>query len=438
MFRTVCGATALALVTLAPALAAPDAPRKQAVAAKPAAPARPVASFWTSAEPTFDEHTYDRINAAMLSYSAIEVRGGWPAVSKASLEPGASGADVAKLRARLAVTEDLPPELAESDQYDQMLTEAVKRFQARHGLPETGIVDPQTIEALNVPVGKRLKQLAASLDRLQGMGFTFGQRYVVVNIPAAVAEAVENGKVARRYVTVVGKTDRPSPTLTTQITAVNLNPTWTVPLSIVKKDIVPKMRKDPGYAARMNMKLLDAAGNEIDARSVDWHAERTPNFTIRQDSGDGNALGNVRIDMPNPYSVYMHDTNHRNLFSADYRFQSSGCTRVKDVRDLAAWILKDNANWGRREIDAEIATQKRTTVKLARAIPVAWIYLTGWANPDGTVAFRNDVYGLDNETSRPLTVDVGRPVRSAARASGFVLQSDEPEVFRPVSYLDSR
>jgi murein L,D-transpeptidase YcbB/YkuD len=438
MFRTICCATALALATLTPALAAPDAPHKPATAAKPAAPARPVASFWTSAEPTFDEHTYDRINAAMLSYSAMEVRGGWPTVAKVNLEPGASGAEVAKLRARLAVTDDLPAEVADGDIFDQMLTEAVKRFQARHGLPETGTVGPQTIEALNVPVGKRIRQLAASLDRLHGMGFTFGQRYVVVNIPAAVAEAVENGKVARRYVTVVGKTDRPSPTLTTQITAVNLNPTWTVPLSIVKKDIVPKMRKDAGYAARMNMKLLDSAGNEIDAREVDWQAERTPNFTIRQDSGDGNALGNVRIDMPNPHSVYMHDTNHRNLFSADYRFQSSGCTRVKDVRDLAAWILKDNAGWGRREIDAEIATQKRTTVRLARAIPVAWIYLTGWANADGTVAFRNDVYGLDDAQARPLTVDVGRPVRSAARASGFVLQSDDAETFTPVSYLDSR
>jgi L,D-transpeptidase YcbB len=438
MFRTVCCATALALVTLTPALAAPDAPRKQAAAAKPAAPARPVASFWTSGEPTFDAHTYDRINAAMLSYSAIEVRGGWPALAKVNLEAGASGPDVAKLRQRLAITDDLPAEIADGDAYDLMLTEAVKRFQARHGLPETGKVGPQTIEALNVPVGKRLKQLAASLDRLQGMGFTFGQRYLVVNIPAAVAEAVENGKVAHRYITVVGKTDRPSPTLTTHITAVNLNPTWTVPLSIVKKDIVPKMRKDPNYASRMNMKLLDAAGNEIDPRSVDWHADRTPSFTIRQDSGDGNALGNVRIDMPNPYSVYMHDTNHRNLFSADYRFQSSGCTRVKDVRDLAAWTLKDNAGWSRREIDAEIATGKRTTVKLAHGIPVAWIYLTGWANPDGTIAFRNDVYGLDEQQSRPLTVDVGRPVRSAARESGFVLQSDDAEVFAPVSYLDSR
>src|SRR5256885_5753802 len=256
---------------------------------------RAVASFWTSSEPTFDEGTYDRINEALLSYSAIEVRGGWPQMPKVTLEPGASGAEVTKLRQRLAITEDLPPELADGDNYDMMLTEAVKRFQIRHGLPETGTVGPQTIEALNVPVKARIRQLAASLDRLNGTNFVFGQRYVVVNIPAAVAEAVENGKVARRYVTVVGKTDRPSPTLTANITAVNINPTWTVPLSILKKDIVSKMRKDPNYVSRMRMRVLDSAGNEIDPQSVDWNSERTPNFTVRQDSGDGNALGNLRI-----------------------------------------------------------------------------------------------------------------------------------------------
>ncbi len=421
-----------------------DAFRKPAAAAvtrlavnvaKPAP--RPVASFWTSSEPTFDEGTYDRINAAMLSYSAIEVRGGWPTLTKINLAPGATGPEVAKLRARLAVTDDLPAEVAEGEVYDTMLTEAVKRFQARHGLPETGTAGPLTLEALNVPVGKRIRQLAASLDRLHGMGFTFGQRYVVVNIAAAVAEAVEGGKVARRYVTVVGKVDRPSPTLTTQITAVNLNPTWTVPLSILKKDIVTKMRKDPGYVGRMNMRVLDSAGNEVDPRAVDWHSDRAPNFTVRQDFGDANALGNLRIDMPNPHSVYMHDTNHKNLFNADYRFQSSGCTRVADVRDLAAWILKGNTGWGRRDIDAEIATGKRTTVRLARGIPVAWIYLTGWASPDGTINFRNDVYGHDAVPAKQFMVDVQRPIVSAARASGFVLQSAEPE-FRQVSNLDSR
>jgi murein L,D-transpeptidase YcbB/YkuD len=147
----------------------------------------------------------------------------------------------------------------------------------------------------------------------------------------------------------------------------------------------------------------------------------------------------VRIDMPNPHSVYMHDTNHKEFFSADYRFQSSGCTRVEGVRDLAAWVLKDSAGWSRPEIDAEIATAKRTTVKLARPIPVAWIYLTGWASPDGTVNFRQDVYNLDPRPANQFMVDVGRPVRvSAARASGFVLQSDDAPTFRQVSYLDSR
>jgi len=402
---------------------------------------RGVASFWTSTQPTFDEGTYDRINAAMLSYSALEVRGGWPQVAKVNLSPGQSGPDVAKLRARLAVTDDLPAEVSEGEAYDTMLTEAVKRFQARHGLPETGSVGPQTIEALNVPVTKRLRQLAASLDRLHGMGFTFGQRYVVVNIPAAVAEAIEDGKVTRRYVTVVGKVDRPSPTLTTHISAVNLNPTWTVPLSILKKDVVTKMRKDPNYVARMRMRVLDGAGNEIDAKSVDWQSDRTPNFTVRQDSGDGNALGKVRIDMPNPHSVYMHDTNHKEFFSADYRFQSSGCTRVEGVLDLAAWILEEKPGWSRKEIDAEVATAKRTTVRLARPIPVAWIYLTGWGSPDGTIHFRNDIYNLDPKPVNQFMVDVQRPVRvSAARASGFVLQSDDeaPLTFRQVSYLDSR
>src|SRR5690242_11927673 len=221
--RTILLATTLCF-TFNSAFAQPIAPAGEGVR-KPATspPAQPkpvkraVASFWTSPEPTFDEGTYDRINEALLSYAAIEVRGGWPTLAKVTLEPGAKGPDVAKLRQRLAITDDLPAEVADGDSYDTMLTEAVKRFQVRHGLPETGSVGPQTIEALNVPVKQRIRQLAASLDRLNGMGFTFGQRYVVVNLPAAVAEAVEDGKVARRYVTVVGKVDRPSPTLTTHI-----------------------------------------------------------------------------------------------------------------------------------------------------------------------------------------------------------------------------
>jgi murein L,D-transpeptidase YcbB/YkuD len=402
-------------------------------------PAAPRALVSTSSIPTFDEGTVPRIAAAMLSYSTLEVRGGWPTLpANAKLAPGSKGPEVTLLRERLAVTDDLAADKATGDLYDDAVTAAVRRFQARHGLEETGSVGPKTLTALNVPVSQRLRALAASLDRLVAMDVTFGQRYVVVNIPAAFAEAVDGDKVVRRYVVVVGKPDRPSPTLTTHITTVNLNPTWTVPLSIMKKDIITKMRKDPDYVARMHMRVLDGSGAEIDPRSVDWHSDRAPNFTIRQDSGAWNALGAVRIDMPNPHSVYMHDTTHKELFSADYRFQSSGCTRVENPRDLAAWLLEDNPGWTRREIDAAIARSQRTDIRLTHKVPVAWVYLTGWSTRDGVIHFRDDVYHHDEKPA--LVADARPQVASAARASGFVLQSADtkPAPVSQVSYLDSR
>jgi L,D-transpeptidase YcbB len=391
-----------------------------------------------SPNPTVDEGTIERISAAMLSYTVLEVQGGWPALpAGARLAPGSKGPDVALLRRRLAISGDLAPGHAEGDAYDEELAAAVRQFQFRHGVEESGSVGAKTLAALNVPVTKRLRQLAASLDRLAVMDLKFAQRYVVVNLPAAFAETIEGDKVVHRYVVVVGKPDRPSPTLATHVTAVNLNPTWTVPLSIVKKDIVTRMRKDPTYVDRMHMRVLDAQGQAVDPRSVDWNSDRAPNFTIRQDSGNFNALGAVRIDMPNPYSVYMHDTNHKEFFSADYRFQSSGCTRVEDPRALAAWLLADTPGWGRREIDAGIARGERTDIRLARSVPVAWVYLTGWATRDGVIHFRDDVYGHDD---KPVVVADARPQAAvAARASGFVLQSaDTVPQYKQVSYLDSQ
>ena len=344
-----------------------------------------MAAVSASPEPTYDEGTIDRIAGAIKLYAGIEQRGGWPTLpaEAAKLAPGSTGPLVTALRQRLAISGDLRD--TGVDAYDPALTAGIKHFQARHGVPETGQMGPLTLAALNVSAAMRVRQLTASLDRLASTDFKFSQRYVVVNIPAAVAEAVVGGQVEHRYVAVVGKPDRPSPTVTTTITTVNLNPTWTVPLSIAKKDVVPRMRKDPTYLAKMHMRLLDAAGNEIDPATVDWSQDRAPNFTIRQDPGAWNSLGFVRIDMPNPHSVYMHDTPHRELFGNSYRFHSSGCARIGDVRALATWLLQDNAGWGRREIDAAIATGARTDVRVARPVPVVWIYLTGWASRDGTV-----------------------------------------------------
>jgi L,D-transpeptidase YcbB len=419
--------------------ARPKAPTTAEAPAVPGAPVQSVPSPAKAPEPAVDEGTAQRMAAALLSYSAIEVRGGWPTVpASAKLAPGGSGPELAVLRERLVISDDLAPEHIRGESYDATVTAAVRRFQARHGLEETGTIGPKTLAALNVPVGRRVRQLAASLDRLSALDFQFGQRYVVVNLPAAFVEAVVGDKVVRRHVVQVGRPDRPSPTLTTFITTVNLNPTWTVPLGILKKDVIPKMRKDPGYAARMHMRVLDGAGNEVDPHSVDWNSDRAPNFTIRQDSGTWNALGSVRIDMPNPHSVYMHDTNHKEFFSADYRFQSSGCTRVENPRDLAAWVLEETPGWSRREIDAAIAKGQKVDVRVARKIPVAWVYLTGWATRDGAVHFRDDIYGHDEK--RELVAELKTSVTTASRASGFILQSADtrPVDIKPVSYLDSQ
>jgi murein L,D-transpeptidase YcbB/YkuD len=383
--------------------APPNAAKSAVHAAKPAAPAstpesRSAAALALSHEPTFDEGTAQRIKEAALSYSDIAVRGGWPVLpADAKFALGTAGPNDDLLRRRLIIGEDLAADKA-SGPFDETVAEAIKHFQVRHGLAATGTVTPRTLSALNVSVQKRIKQLEASLERLENMNFQFGQRYVVVNIPATFAEAVENDTVVRRYRVIVGKTEKPSPTLTAEITSVNLNPTWTVPSSIAKTEISAHMRKDPGYLSRMHMEVLDGHDHPIDPASVDWSGAHTPNFTVRQQNGTWNALGAVKIDMPNPYSVYMHDTNQRNLFSDDYRFDSHGCSRVDNVRDLAAWLLQEEMpKWNRAAIDAAIATGQREDVVLPKKVPVAWIYLTAWMTKDQTIQFRNDIYDQDEQ-----------------------------------------
>jgi len=373
-------------------------PAKAAAAPASTPEQRSAAALALSHEPTFDEGTAARIKEAALSYSDIAVRGGWPTIpADAKFAIGVAGPNDDLLRKRLIITADLAAEKP-SGPFDTDVTEAVKRFQVRHGLAPTGTVTPRTLAAMNVPVQKRIKQLEASLERVENINFGFGQRYVVVNIPATFAEAVENDQVVRRYRVIVGKTEKPSPTLTAEITGVVLNPTWTVPSSIAKTEISAHMRKDPTYLSRMHMEVLDAHDQPIDPHSVDWSGTHTPNFTVRQANGSFNALGAVKIDMPNSYSVYMHDTNQKSLFNDDYRFDSHGCSRVDNVRDLAAWLLSEEMpKWNRAAVDAAIASGTHEEVTLPKKVPVAWIYLTAWMTRDQTVQFRNDVYAQDEQ-----------------------------------------
>jgi murein L,D-transpeptidase YcbB/YkuD len=311
------------------------------------------------------------------------------------------GPEVAKLRKRLAIEGDLDAVHSAGQTWDEELTAAVKRFQARMGLKQTGGVAGATLKAINVPASVRFKELASSADRLAGSNFGFGDRYVVVNLPSTSVEAIENGKVVHRYVAIVGDPEHPSPEISAQIQVVNLNPTWTVPVSIIKREIIPRMQRDPGYLARQKIRILDGSGAEINPRTINWSTERAANYTLRQDSGAGNSLGSIRIGMPNKLAVYMHDTPSKRLFGADYRFLSHGCVRVQGVYDYAEWLLQgtpggpNNGAWDKTAMQEKVKEGAPYDIRLTHAVPVIWAYLTGWSNGDGPANFRDDVYGLD-------------------------------------------
>ena len=373
-------------------------------------------------EPSYGPNTYDRTLEALIAHEDVANRGGWPKVpgSATALKPESQGADVVALKQRLLASGDLAPEALSGDVYDAAVVEAVKRFQRRHGLSDLGTVGRLTLKAMNTPVESRLNQLTATLERLKGNGFNFANRYVVVNIPGASVEAVENGTVAQRHLAIVGRPDRPSPVIQANISSVNLNPYWTVPMSIVKADIIPHMRKDPGFIAKSNMKLIGAENKEIDPKSVNWPGLTNPYFYVRQEPGPTNSLGQLKIDMPNADAVYMHDTPKKSLFRNDVRFNSSGCARIEGVRDLAAWLL-EGSEWNRQAIEDGIAKGERRNIALKKPVPVAWVYLTGWQGADGQVQFRDDIYGLD--TPQGIVTSTIQPRKPKPKAAVAVPQA---------------
>ena len=379
------------------AAATPVKKPKPKVAAAPPKPGE--TALPTDPAPTFAPDTYSFTLVAADRYTNIVLAGGWPEVVN-GLKPGSRGPDVATLRQRLSIEGDLDTGFSFGEAWDENLTTAVKRFQRRMGLRQTAIVTGATLKAMNVPADVRARQLGASAQRIESINFPFGERYVVVNIPSAVVEAVEGDRVVHRYVAVVGDVKHRSPEVVTRIQAVNLNPTWTLPTSIIKNEIIPKMRKDPGYLGRTKIRMLDSSGQEVNPASIDWSTNRAVNYTLRQDSGNANALGNIRINMPNSDSVYMHDTPSKRFFGSDYRFLSHGCVRVAGVFDFAQWLLEGtNGSWDKAAMLAKVATKERTDIRLARPVPVIWTYMTGWVSPDGIVHFRNDVYDYDTQSA---------------------------------------
>ena len=346
--------------------------------------------------PMLSPQTVQMTEAAIQQYQSLVAQGGWqPMPTGATLKLGSKGPAVVALRRRLMVTGDLAPDAGDSPVFDSFVNAGVIRFQTRHGIGANGVVAQQTFQALNVTAEERLRQLQLNLVRLRAYAGNLGNRFISMNIPAAAVETVENGQVFSHHQAGVGKIDRQSPVMQAKVVEINFNPFWTVPVSIIRKDLIPKMQADPNYLTDNKIRVIDKSGQEVPPTAVNWNSMDAVNYRFRQDPGaDFNSLGVVRVNIPNQWGVYMHDTPSKGIFGDDFRFVSSGCVRVQNIRDYIAWILKDTPGWDRDHIDEAIRSGARIDAKLSQPVPVFWVYITAWAN-DGLVQFREDIYKRD-------------------------------------------
>ncbi len=344
---------------------------------------------------------YDRLKSKLAVYRQIAAKGGWPRVPTGkTLEPGDRDQRVLAIRRLLLATGDLKRS-AGGITYDPDVVEAVKRFQARHGRHPDGVIGPSTLKAMNVPIKERIRQMVVNLERRRWMPNNLGRFYVFVNQADQYLKVVRKGKTIHTALLVVGKPYHQTPVFSDRMEYIVINPYWNVPKSIANKEYLPKLRRDPGALLRQNIRLISSGGREVDPYSVNWSSVSRVPYLLRQDSGDRNALGRIKFMFPNRYAVYIHDTPSKKLFAREQRYFSHGCMRVQNPVDLGE-VLMRSQGWTKAKINAQIATNQRRIVRLKRHIPVHVTYLTAWVNKDGSVHFRDDVYGRDKRLAAVL------------------------------------
>jgi L,D-transpeptidase YcbB len=357
---------------------------------------------------------YDRQVVALAEYRALALQGGWrPIPEGETLKPGMTDPRVSLLRQRLRLLGDLKPADdgagtgGDPDFYDDAMVPAVKWMQYRHGLAQDAAVGNRTLAALNVPIETRIEQMVLNLERRRWMPDDLGQRHIFVNLADQLLKLVDEPKTLLDMPVVIGKPYQRTPIFSHVMTYVEVNPYWNVPPSIAREELLPKIKQDVSYLRKNNYVLFSdwsAAATEVDPQTVDWSqvsGGRFP-YKIRQDSGDGNALGRVKFMFPNRFNIYLHDTPAKSLFSRPERTFSHGCIRVQDPPLLAEFVLATSEGWDRARIEAAIASGERTVVTLKQPLPVHITYLTSWVNKDGSVHFRNDVYDRDASLAQAL------------------------------------
>lgn len=352
---------------------------------------------------------YIRLKQALGRYRDLLLKGEWPLVSDGPvLKKGFVSERVVDLRKRLAASGDLEAEeTMEGDLFDEKLEQSVIAFQKRHGLKADGSVGPATLTALNVPLKQRIRQMELNMERMRWLPDNVQQRSIVVNIANFELNVLENEKTVLSMCVVVGKPFQRTPVFTARMTHLVINPSWNVPESIARKEILKKIQSDPQYLAKQKIKVLRGWGpkeKEVDPETIDWSRTNanTLAYRFRQEPGPLNPLGSIKFMFPNKFDVYLHDTPSKRLFSKSVRTFSHGCTRIEKPFELGEYVLRDDPGWDREKLLAEIEKGTEQTILLPHPLDVHFLYLTAWVDEDGILQFRNDVYKRDKQLDEAL------------------------------------
>ncbi|MEX0759613.1 MAG: L,D-transpeptidase family protein, partial [Tistlia sp.] len=363
---------------------------------------------------------YERLRRTLAELRQVAAGGGWTRVPEGeTLDPGMRNPRVVLLRERLAGRDpavETPAgeavgassvgaagaDKSDPAHFDQALERAVRSFQQRSGLAVDGRVGPKTLAALNRTAAELVEVVQANMERWRWLPQDLGPRYLLVNTAGYDLRVVEDGEVVLRMPVVTGTPARATPMFSAEMSYLEVNPTWTVPPTIFAEDYLPELREDPGYLARQRITLYASWSESavpIDPYSIDWHAVRaSPRslpYRLVQSPGPHNALGRIKFMMPNRHTIYLHDTNHPELFSRSRRALSSGCVRLARPDDLAKLVLKDAEGWDMERLQALYASGESDRISLQRSWPVHMVYFTVWVDGDGTTHFYDDVYGRD-------------------------------------------
>ena len=350
-------------------------------------------------------YIYANLKSALARYRKIADEGGWmPIMEGSTIKPGMSDRRVLEIRRRLQVTEDLSLNEPATIEYDDILAEAVKKFQYRHGLKQDGLAGQETVQTMNIPVQDKISKIKVNLERARWVLHDLPDEFVLADIAGFTVNYYRNGQVIWNTRAQVGRPFRKTPLFRSQIRYLVMNPTWTVPPTILNEDILPKVHQDISYLKRKHLRVLDFNGQAVDETTIDWSlypAKKFP-YMLRQDPGPHGALGRIKFMFPNEHSVYLHDTPYRSLFDNTARAFSSGCIRLEKPYELAELLLKDPVRWNHARITDTIDSLNTVSVSLPEPVTVILFYWTAGVDSADNVVFKPDIYDRDKSIEKGL------------------------------------